>query len=268
MRAKAFAPAKINLALHVTGQREDGYHLLDSLVMFADIGDHLEVALAPDMSLEVTGPRSAGVPRDDRNLCWRAAELAGVTARITLDKHLPAAAGIGGGSSDAAAVLRALSDLTGTTPSQAGQLGADLPVCLHASACRMEGIGEQITPMELPALPAVLVNPGVETPTPAIFKALRHKDNPPMSALPDRPGAGALIDWLATQRNDLEPPACAQQPIIDEVLAALSPARLARMSGSGATCFGLCDTEQAARELAAQIAQARPDWWVTACTLR
>lgn len=266
--AKGFAPAKINLALHVTGVRGDGYHLLDSVVMFANIGDDLTVTLADQTSLRITGPRAAGVPDDASNLCWRAAEAFGTPAAITLDKHLPAAAGIGGGSSDAAAVLRGLARLTGRAA--AGDpltLGADLPVCMLASAARMSGIGEAVTPLSLPALPAVLVNPGVCVATPAVFKALPHKDNPPLGDIPQGVSGGDFINWLASTRNDLEPPARALAPAITDVLAALAPARLARMSGSGATCFGLCDTGADAVALAGAIRAAHPDWWVASCTL-
>lgn len=264
-----FAPAKINLTLHVTGQRGDGYHLLDSLVAFADVGDHLQVEPAPEMRLSVTGPRAEGVPGDARNLCWRAAEWFGRPAAITLEKHLPAAAGIGGGSSNAAAVLRALSALTGRPLPEQGTeaLGADVPVCLAARAARMSGIGEQVQAVALPDLHAVLVNPGVGVATPAVFKALEKKDNPPMSALPEAADWNA---WLAAQRNDLQAPAIAVQPVIAEVLAALAAtkgARLARMSGSGATCFALYDSRAEAQAAAEDLRRAQPRWWIAPCTL-
>jgi 4-diphosphocytidyl-2-C-methyl-D-erythritol kinase len=269
-RTSAFAPAKINLTLHVTGLRADGYHLLDSLVAFADTGDRLTVAPAAEMRLTVSGPRAAGVPTDARNLCWQAAEWFGETAEITLEKHLPAAAGIGGGSSDAAAVLRALSALTGRAlPGQGLEaLGADLPVCLHARAARMSGIGERLQAVALPDLNAVLANPGVGVPTPAVFKALGCKDNPPMPALPE---AAEWHAWLAAQRNDLQAPAITVQPVIAEVLAALQAttgARLARMSGSGATCFALYDSRAEAEAAAEALRAAQPGWWVAPCTLR
>ncbi|WP_323769466.1 4-(cytidine 5'-diphospho)-2-C-methyl-D-erythritol kinase [Antarctobacter sp.] len=264
---EGFAPAKVNLTLHVTGQRADGYHLLDSLVMFADVGDRVTVARAEQMSLTVTGPRAAGVPEDARNLCWKAAEAFGAPVAITLDKHLPAAAGIGGGSSDAAAVLRAMEELFGR-PSGVDPLtlGADVPVCLLGRAARMQGIGGAVTPLDMPSLRAILVNPGVEVSTPAVFKALARRDNAPMPAVPDAAAqARDVLDWLAQQRNDLEPPAAALRPEIGQVLRALSSldgARLVRMSGSGATCFALFDPDSPTDGMARDLQAAFPQWWV------
>jgi 4-diphosphocytidyl-2-C-methyl-D-erythritol kinase len=265
--ADGFAPAKINLALHVTGRRDDGYHLLDSLVCFADLGDHLRAAPAGALSLRVAGPMAEGVPTDAGNLVLRAARALGVTgAALELEKHLPAAAGIGGGSSDAAAALRVLAAMTGRPlPADAGlSLGADVPVCLSPRPARMRGIGERLDRLALPALPAVLVNPGFALPTPAIFKALARRENPPMPELPEFPDAAALTDWLQHQRNDLEPAALAVDARVGGVLAALrdTPARLVRMSGSGATCFGLYDSEGAAEAAANTLCAARPGWWV------
>ncbi|MCW8842853.1 MAG: 4-(cytidine 5'-diphospho)-2-C-methyl-D-erythritol kinase [Rhodobacteraceae bacterium] len=270
MKTEAFAPAKVNLTLHVTGQRTDGYHLLDSLVAFADIGDRITATQAAKPSLSVTGPLAAGVPTGPENLVRRAATALQSTAALTLEKHLPAAAGIGGGSSDAAATLRALSALTGTAlPADLGlSLGADVPVCTLARAATMRGIGEDIAPVDgLPPLPAVLVNPRVAVPTPAVFRALSSKTNPAMGTIPQGTDFNTFCDWLATQRNDLEPPARALTPKIDATLAALSDARLARMSGSGATCFGLYPTRETAETAAARIRAAHPDWWVAATAL-
>ncbi|MEQ8341877.1 MAG: 4-(cytidine 5'-diphospho)-2-C-methyl-D-erythritol kinase [Marinovum algicola] len=267
---EAFAPAKINLTLHVTGQRADGYHLLDSLVVFAGVGDVLRVAPADEMSLRVTGPMAAGVPEDARNLCWKAAEAFGAPVRIELEKHLPAAAGIGGGSSDAAAVLRAMETIYGRPFSgDALRLGADVPVCLLAHAARMSGIGEQVLPLSQPPMDAVLVNPGVAVSTPAVFKALRSRDNPPMTDWPLDGRSDSTLAWLRTMRNDLEPPAIGVQPVIGRVLTALDEegADLARMSGSGATCFGLFPDGSAATAAAAGLRAAHPDWWVVATTL-
>lgn len=270
LQGAVLAPAKINLALHVTGQRgADGYHLLDSLVVFADVGDWLTFdADGAPLRLGVTGPMAEGVPTDDSNLVMRAARAAGLsTGRITLDKHLPAAAGIGGGSSDAAAMLRRL----GHVPDDDGlSLGADVPVCLRARATRMTGIGEGLEDVPfLPPLPAVLVNPRVAVPTGPIFQGLASKTNPPMGALPDRPDLAGLIGWLAARRNDLEPPALSLQPVIGDVLDALRAegAALARMSGSGATCFGLFTAADETQTAARAIAAAHPGWWVTACVL-
>ena len=270
MKTEAFAPAKINLTLHVTGQRADGYHLLESLAVFADIGDRITATPAARSSLAVTGPLSDGVPTGPENLVLRAAALMGTPAALTLEKHLPAAAGIGGGSSDAAATLRALAALSGTSlPADKGlSLGADIPVCTLARAAMMRGIGDDIAPITgLPPLPAVLVNPRVAVPTPSVFRALSRKTNPAMTAIPQGSDFNAFCAWLATQRNDLEPPARALAPEIGAALAALGDARLARMSGSGATCFGLYPTEDAAQAAAARIRAAQPAWWVAATTL-
>lgn len=269
--AEARAPAKINLALHVTGRRDDGYHTLDSLVVFADAADVLRVRPAAAPSLRVTGPMAAGVPTDASNLVLRAAAAMGVSAEIELEKHLPAAGGIGGGSSDAAATLRALAAMTGRAPpADLAALGADVPVCMAPGPARMRGIGEIVAPVAtLPPLDAVLVNPGVAVPTPRVFSGLARRENPPLpDPLPAFDGAAALIDWLAVQRNDLEPPARALAPEIDAALAALARApgcRLARMSGSGATCFGLFVDAAAAARAAGSL--ARPGWWVRAVRL-
>lgn len=271
--SKVFAPAKVNLTLHITGQRKDGFHLLDSLVAFADVGDRVAIRPAETTRLEVIGPRAEGVPTDGTNLVCRAAELFDTNVHITLSKHLPAMAGIGGGSSDAAATLLGLAELTGETRlPDVTPLGADVRVCLMRQAARMQGIGEIVTPLPpLPPLFAVLANPGVSVPTPAIFKTLSQKNNAPMpKRLPNWKTPAALIDWLASQRNDLEAPAIATAPVIADTLqrlTALPGARLARMSGSGATCFALFETKQAADTAAARLQHSEPEWWVHACTL-
>lgn len=219
----------------------------------------------PGEGLTVTGPFAAGVPTDGRNLILRALHLAGAPRAIALDKQLPHPAGIGGGSSDAAAALR----LVGATLPAADllSLGADLPVCLAARASRMRGVGEEVTPVALPALHAVLVNPGVAVPTPAVFAALTRADGSGHGDLLDWADTADLIRWLAAQRNDLEAPALRVAPAIAEVLAALrqSGAPLARMSGSGATCFGLWPTRAEAETAASAL--TRPGWWVRASTL-
>lgn len=271
MAVEAFAPAKINLTLHVTGQRADGYHLLDSLVVFADVGDRVRAEPADGFSLTVDGPMAAGVPAGADNLVLRAARLSGAPgARLTLTKILPPASGIGGGSSDAAATFRALSDLYDLplpSDENALALGSDLPVCLRPGPQRMRGIGEGVQPLPpLPALAMVLVNPRIEVPTPAVFRALAHKDGSPMpDRLPTFAGREALIAFLRSQRNDLEAPARQITPVIGVVLEALSAqpgCGLARMSGSGATCFGLFADKADADASARTIADAHPGWWV------
>ncbi|PRX37299.1 4-diphosphocytidyl-2-C-methyl-D-erythritol kinase [Meinhardsimonia xiamenensis] len=267
---EVFAPAKINLTLHVTGRRADGLHLLDSLVVFLDAGDRLRLESAPSFSLEVTGPLAAGVPVGEDNLAMRAARLMGGPAvAITLEKHLPAAAGIGGGSADAAALLRGLAALGGTMPAPEAlaALGADLPVCLRSRPARMRGIGERLEAVELPEAHFVLVNPGVAVPTAAVFAALESRDNPPMpEQLPRWGDAAELAGWLGRMRNDLEPAASRIAPQIGEALDAITGTRgclLARMSGSGATCFGLYASAAAAGEAAARLGAERPAWWIT-----
>lgn len=267
---REFAPAKINLALHVVGQRADGYHLLDSVVVFAGVGDWVTAAPAERLSLTVSGPFAAGLTGGD-NLVLRAARALGVQAAIGLEKHLPIASGIGGGSADAAAALRVLAALAGVALPEAVAvlaLGADVPVCLAGRPVRMQGVGEVLT--ALPALPechVVLVNPGVAVPTPAVFKALPDKDNPAMSAMPACRSAAELAAWLGDQRNDLEAPAIALAPVIAEVKAALQArpgCLLARMSGSGATCFGLFADAGLAQAAAKALRAGAPAWWVAA----
>ncbi|MEZ5720580.1 MAG: 4-(cytidine 5'-diphospho)-2-C-methyl-D-erythritol kinase [Paracoccaceae bacterium] len=275
MMSRTFAPAKINLTLHVTGQRADGYHLLDSLVVFADVGDRVRVMPAEETTLEVTGPMAEGVPTDASNLVVKAAALFDLPVAISLEKHLPMAAGVGGGSSDAAATLYAMAELTGTNtiPEGAVDLGADVRVCLMRQASRMRGIGEDVQPVEgMPELYAVLANPGVAVSTPEVFAALEDKNGLGMpKRIPRWRGAWSAVDWISKQRNDLQAPAIALFPVIGEVLEALRAlpgARFARMSGSGATCFALFEERAEADMAAEQLAEAQPGWWVTAATLR
>lgn len=272
--AEERAPAKVNLYLHLTGRRADGYHLLDSLAVFPKIGDRLSVAPGQGLSLRVTGPFGAALGEPADNLVLRAAralaEAHGIVpdAALTLEKHLPIASGIGGGSSDAAAALRLLARHWGVAVPDglALSLGADVPVCLGAPRAQlMGGIGEALC--AAPALPAfwmVLVNPGVPVETRAVFAAVARRDNPPAEPAPPLTDFAALTDWLGRQRNDLEVAAQAICPTIGAVLAALEGAPLARMSGSGATCFGLYSAEADARAQAARIAKAQPTWWVAA----
>ncbi|CUK05574.1 4-diphosphocytidyl-2-C-methyl-D-erythritol kinase [Shimia thalassica] len=274
MKVEAFAPAKINLTLHVTGQREDGYHLLDSLVVFVDVGDVISAEIADTLRLRVTGPKSEGVPENNSNLVLKAAALfdGSKGAFITLEKHLPAASGIGGGSSDAAACLRALSGLWDVQlPDQDRllALGADVPVCMTLTSQRMAGIGEDLSDVDgLPEFDILLVNPGVEVATPAIFNALQSRHNPPMpTPLPRFEDAAALAVWLKTQRNDLQPAAITLEPSISDVIDAVTEAGslYAGMSGSGATCFGVFPPDGVSAKLALeQIRAAHPNWWSAA----
>ena len=269
---EAFAPAKINLTLHVTGQRSDGHHLLDSLVAFADIGDTVTATASETLSLTIDGPQGQGLSTDDDNLVLRAARLMHPTkgAALRLTKRLPVASGIGGGSSDAAATLRALSalwDCPLPSPAAILPLGADLPVCLQPETQRLRGIGDTLSKSTpLPATDILLVNPGVSVSTPEVFRALTEKTNPPMQAdIPTFPDTGALAHWLSTQRNDLTEPTSAIAPEVPAVLAALAQTQplYRAMSGSGATCFALFapGTSQPAQ---AAIRKTHPDWWCAA----
>ncbi len=258
------APAKVNLSLHVVGQRGDGYHLLDSLVLFANIGDRVSYREnAQELELQVTGREAGDVPKGEDNLVVQAARLVGLqSGRLLLEKELPVAAGIGGGSADAAAVLRGSAK---GTPSLGTKLGADVPVCMAGHAARMRGIGDEVTAVNnLPDLFAVLVNPRCLVLTEAVFKQLTNKNGRPMSAVPSGASYVDFVNWLAQQRNDLQLAAIALEPKIAAVLAELAEtnADLVRMSGSGATCFGLFSSWSAAADAAQQIARHRPTWWV------
>jgi len=269
-----FAPAKINLCLHVTGQNRDGYHVLDSLVLFTAFGDRISVSPDTGWALELSGPYGQDIPQGAENLVWRAAELTipGGRASIKLEKNLPPAAGIGGGSSDAAAAIRALSKLYPNAErlgSELTDLGADVPVCMSAELTRMRGIGEKLIRMgPPPSLPIVLVNPGVSLNTADVFQALQQKENPALcDDMPSPNDLSHWLNWLNTQRNDLERPAIKLRPVIGTVLAALnafSGTKLARMSGSGATCFAITETAEQCESLAALLKQRYPDWWVVA----
>jgi 4-diphosphocytidyl-2-C-methyl-D-erythritol kinase len=259
------APAKLNLTLHVVGRRADGYHLLDGLVAFADIGDVVEARPAERLTLEATGPFAAAI--EGPNLVLEAATRLGRGrgAALRLEKNLPIASGIGGGSSDAAAALIALARLWAVEipAGLAESLGADVPVCLHRAPAWLGGVGEALTPAPpLPEAGVVLVNPGVELPTAAVFAARRGPFSAPARFAEAPRDAAHLARLLAAASNDLAAAARALVPEIGEVLAALGDALLARMSGSGATCFGLYEDAAAAARAAARI--ARPGWWVAA----
>jgi 4-diphosphocytidyl-2-C-methyl-D-erythritol kinase len=271
------ALAKVNLCLHVTGQRADGYHLLDSLVAFVGIGDTLHATPSDASSLTLEGPFGAEVPADFDNLVLRAARAYApdFPVAFSLEKHLPPASGIGGGSADAAAAVRAVLRLRGDadlppadSPALLG-LGADIPVCLMSHHARMRGIGERLDLLaDFPGGAIVLANPRLEVPTPAVFKELVRKDNTGLpETLPKWRDLAALADWLRHQRNDLEAPALQIAPEIGAVLhalRALPDALIARMSGSGATCFALFADLGAAEAAAAALRRNHPGWWVAA----
>ncbi|RWA63879.1 4-(cytidine 5'-diphospho)-2-C-methyl-D-erythritol kinase [Mesorhizobium sp.] len=275
------APAKINLALHVTGRRADGYHLIDSLAVFTRFGDRLQIELAERDEFSVSGPFAAGVPLDGDNLVVKAREAlrreAGAQpmppVAIRLEKNLPIASGVGGGSGDAAAALSGLSrlwalDIDERELARIGlTLGADLPMCLKAKPLIARGIGEELSPLAgFPALALVLVNPGVAVSTPEVFKALSRRDNEALPPLPGRLDFHTIRNWLETTRNDLEPAAQAIQPAVGEALGALKKAgaAFARMSGSGATCFGLFETGNVAKRAAIEIRGRHAGWFVAA----
>jgi len=281
-RVAVRAPAKLNLFLHVGDKRPDGYHALQSLVAFADMSDVLEIAPASELSLTITGPFAAQVPRGTTNLVLRAARAlaercahAPLGASIALEKNLPVAAGLGGGSADAAAALRALNRLWALHRSEdelielARELGSDVPACVLSRPCWMEGRGEHVSPtVSLPPLHLVLVNPGVLLPTASVFASLNARTG--ISAM-EPPGhietLWDLVAYLEDSGNDLESPATHLQPDIDHVLEALhhEPGCVfALMSGSGATCFGLFNDREYAEGAAGRIAQDHPHWWVKA----
>lgn len=277
------APAKLNLYLHVVGKRADGYHLLDSLVAFADVHDTVSAAPAETLSLDVAGPFAAALATEGDNLVLRAARklaaAGGVAplAALRLIKRLPLASGIGGGSADAAATLHAAAELwrvklaPGALEAVGLSLGADVPVCLAGRAAQMSGIGEIVTPAPaLPEAPLLLVNPLVPLPTPAVFKARQGPFSPPapLGAAP-RDGRD-LAEALAARRNDLTEAAIGIVPAIAEILTALaaqSGCLIARMSGSGATCFALFASAGAATAAEASLRQSRPAWWTKASRL-
>ena len=252
MRETAYA--KLNLALHVRAREADGYHRIETIFAFCEDGDVITAEPAEALSLDVTGPFADALAGEGENLVLRAARAAAATAALTLDKRLPVAAGLGGGSADAAAVLR----LFGGTMADAAALGADVPACLLSRTSRGEGRGDAIEPLDLPGLsgtPVLLVNPNIPLATGPVFKAWDGVDR------------GPLGDW-ESGRNDLEAPARALVPEIGAVLEALAGARVARMSGSGATCFGLYDNEAARDAAATRIATEKPGWWLSQTRLR
>jgi len=271
------AHAKVNLTLHVIGQLPNGYHNLQSLVGLTDFGDQIYLSPASGFDFQVTGPFSQGIPLDDRNLVVRAAQFMAkkysreLECKVVLEKNLPMASGIGGGSSDAAAVMKALSQYWSVplpTVDELMALGADIPVCMSSGLTLMEGAGEQVTPLAPPpAWGLLLINPNVGVSTPAVFNALSRKNNPQMEKVTEH---CRDIGWLCNQRNDLEPPAVAMVPEVAAVLDAISTTphcKVARMSGSGATCFGVFADVNAAQTAAETLKHRHPNWWVVATKL-
>ncbi|MCX2722267.1 4-(cytidine 5'-diphospho)-2-C-methyl-D-erythritol kinase [Roseibium salinum] len=274
------ARAKVNLALHITGQRPDGYHLLESLVVFPQIGDRIALEPSDRLELVVEGPfaRDLKGPSED-NLILKSvrafAERAGLpppTVRLTLTKRLPVASGIGGGSSDAATALRLVEDFTGIYLDDADlyalalSLGADVPVCMYPEPQIMRGIGEELEPgPDLPACGIVLVNPKVGVSTAEAFKAMDRRDNPPMPLVPESfDTLDQLTGYLAGCRNDMQDAAVGVCSAIGDVLSALEAddrVELARMSGSGATCFALCEVMNAL-DIERELRNGHPEWWI------
>lgn len=250
------AYAKINLALHVRERLPNGYHRIETIFAFCEEGDELGAEPSDRLSLEIGGPFAAQLGDDGDNLVLRAARAVGVTAALRLEKRLPVAAGIGGGSADAAATLRMLG--RGDEERIAAQLGADVPACLASRTVRGDGRGDMLQPIDLPELsgmPVLLINPGIPLSTAAVFSAWEGVDR------------GPLGDWRSG-RNDLESAASRLVPEIRAVLDALAAAKVARMSGSGATCFGLFETNGERDRVADRIAEERPHWWTLRTRLR
>jgi len=266
------APAKINLFLHVGDKRADGFHPVQSLAVFTALGDVLAMEAADTLSLAIDGPFADGLAGEGDNLVLRAARgLGGAGARLSLTKNLPVASGIGGGSADAAAALRGLSKLwnsdSGRLQEIAASLGSDVPVCVDSVTAFMEGRGEILRPaLSIPQVPMLLVNPGVPVPTREVFAALETRSGVEMTLPHGRfQDTADLLRFLDSTRNDLEAPALKLQPVIGEVLAAIAAlpgALLSRMSGSGATCFGIFADQDCCQRAAQTLKAAVPGWWV------
>jgi 4-diphosphocytidyl-2-C-methyl-D-erythritol kinase len=268
------APAKINLFLHVGTRRADGFHPLQSLAVFTAMGDVLEIESSPDLALKLEGPFAKGLDGESDNLVLRAARaLESQGAALTLTKNLPVASGIGGGSADAAAALRGLNRLWNLDKDEAALreigagLGSDIPVCVPSAPCFMEGRGEILRPLQcLPRIPMLLVNARVPVPTKDVFANLESRSGADMALPQGRfQDTADLLRFLETTRNDLEEPARRLKPVIGEVLEALSAlpgALLARMSGSGATCFAIFADDDCCQRAARTLQQTHPDWWI------
>lgn len=284
----AFAPAKINLFLHVGAPGGDGYHPLCSLMAFADVGDRVVLHEADSLSVRVHGPFGGMLAGEGDNLVLRAARALLARARgpqplvgLSLEKLLPVAAGLGGGSSDAGAALRLMRTGLGVQVDDveleaiAASLGADGAACLWGRPVLAQGRGELLTPApQMPTIEAVLVNPRVEVSTPAVYRAFDALGEFGDVAPPPMPAAFESVEelaaWLGMMRNDLQVPAVGLAPEVGDVLATLSEERetlIARMSGSGATCFAICASDIEADALAARVDALRPDWWTVRCRL-
>lgn len=274
------APAKVNLALHVTGRRPDGYHLLDSIVVFADLADRLAFTPSDRTTLRATGPAARGMPLDRSNLAWRARDAMAEAypgripeLAIAIAKEIPMSSGLGGGSADAAATMRGLARLSGIDGRDgrlldvAASLGADVPVCLAGRAARMEGTGERVTPLVgCGPFFAVLARPDAGLSTAEIYSRLGGRTSDGLGVVP----ASITPAWLAGRRNDLELPAHEASPDVRALCALLAgceDAMLSRMTGSGSACFALFPGPEAAAGAARAVARARPAWWVRSVRL-
>jgi len=278
-----FAPAKINLYLHITAKRNDDYHLIESLVVFADYGDQITVTPSKKLRLKINGQFADYIKPDNNNLVIKAALLlakaSGIepTGNITLTKNLPVSSGIGGGSADAAATLRALTELwdiqisTDSLSSLAEELGADVPICLKGVTSIVTGIGEKITPVpKLPNFWLVLVNPNVLVSTAEVFSAFRGKFLITQPFNTQQKSIDKLVNSLSQYKNNLTPASVSIAPVIKDVLEALRSTEnqlLSRVSGSGATCFSLFKTKSHADAAAKELALKYPNWWIKATSI-
>ena len=275
--------------MHIVGQRDDGYHLLESVVCFTEFGDEISIEITETQSgfsLEIDGPYSASLNESTLsnadNLVLKAANFAlghfskdktnSIGGKITLTKNLPISSGIGGGSADAAATIRAITQLSGSMLNQAliagsAHLGADVPMCMHSTPMIARGIGDEIDLLsDVPSFHILLVNPNVAVSTPVIFKQLASKNNSSLSELPLSPRTDNWIEFLSNQRNDLQKPAIIAESIIGDVINSIikTDALLARMSGSGATCFGLFESATACEAARLKVINEQPTWWCVA----
>lgn len=281
MSVRVFAPAKINLTLEAGAPRADGYHPLQSSVVFASEGDWIEASPSDALTLEISGPFAHGLPVNEDNLVLRAARALDPKrgASLSLQKNLPVASGIGGGSSDAAAALIALNQVWGLNKSRsdlahlAASLGADVPVCVHRHSAWITGVGEVVTPISVPPLNAVLVNPGKPMPTPPVFRRfdeLGLGTNFAERVAPAWATPEAVVMDIAAWGNGLEAPAVALMPELGDLLAALRAdkrALVAALSGSGATCFAVTNSAEEACSLAADLSARNREWWVRPTTI-